>query len=54
MRARSIAVLGPAYSVFPVFIPTIAAFHVSLRTQQADTPAVSAAALPRFAGSQRS
>ncbi|WP_263351237.1 hypothetical protein [Acidicapsa acidisoli] len=53
MRARSIAVLGPAYSVFPVFIATIAALSVPLSTQQADPPAISAAALLPFAGLQR-
>jgi hypothetical protein len=46
MHARSIAVLDPAHSVFAVFIATISALSVPPRTQQADPPAVSAAALP--------
>jgi|GEM_PF-5352237 len=46
MRARSIAVLGPAYFAFAVSIATIAALGVPLRAQQAHTPAVSAAILP--------
>jgi hypothetical protein len=47
--ARSIAVLGPAYSILAVFIPKIAAFSLPLRNQQAVTPAVPAAALSPFA-----
>ena len=34
MRARSIAVLDPAYSVFAVFIATIATHSVPLRTRR--------------------
>jgi hypothetical protein len=49
VRVRSIAVLGPAYSVLAVFIPKIAALRLPLRNPQAATPAVSAAAPPPFA-----
>jgi len=50
MHARSIAVLGPAYSVFAVFIATIAALSMPMHLQQADPSAVSAVAPPPFAG----
>jgi hypothetical protein len=43
---------SPAYSVFAVFIATIAALSVPLLTQQEDAPAVLAP--PPSAGSKRS